>query len=169
VRGSCWDDGGVPDLNRVSAVPRRMRIALALAAAGVVALGVVGGLYLRPPEGGVVVFRTSDQFAIVGLGLLLGAGLMFLGRSRVDADATGVRVLNIVVRREFPWSAVRAVRFDRKSAWASLLLSNDDEVAVLALQIFDGERTVRAIEGLRALHAEARAAEPPRQPLLHDD
>jgi hypothetical protein len=154
---------------RVSAVPRRMRIALALAAAAVVVLMVLAGIYLRPPAGGVVVFRTSDQYAIAGLGLLLGAGLLFLGRSRVDADEAGIRVLNIVVQREFPWSAVRAVRFDRKSAWASLLLENDDEVAVLALQIFDGHRTVTAIEGLRALHAAARAAEPPRQPLLYDD
>jgi hypothetical protein len=154
---------------RVSAVPRRMRIALAVAAVAVVAVMVVAGVDLRPPAGGVVVFRTSDQFAIAGLGLVFGAGLVFFGRSRVDADATGIRVLNIVVRHEYPWSRVRAVRFDRKSAWASLLLENDDEIAVLALQIFDGERTVAAIEGLRALHAAARAAEPPRPPLLYDD
>jgi Bacterial PH domain len=154
---------------RVSAVPRRMRIALAVAAVAVVAVMVVAGVDLRPPAGGVVVFRTSDQFAIAGLGLVFGACLLFLGRSRVDADATGIRVLNIVVRHEYPWSRVRAVRFDRKSAWASLLLENDDEIAVLALQIFDGERTVAAIEGLRALHAAARAAEPPRPPLLYDD
>jgi hypothetical protein len=146
-----------------------MRIALAAAAAVVAGLMVLAGIFLRPVENGVVVFRTSDQFAIAGLGLILGAGLLFLGRSRVDADANGIRVLNIVVRHEFAWSAVRAVRFDRTSAWASLLLENDDEVAVLALQIVDGERTVTAIEGLRALHAAARAAEPPRQPLLYDD
>jgi hypothetical protein len=153
----------------VSTVPRRMRIALAVAAAAVVVLMVVAGVLLRPVANGVVTFRTSDHVAIAGLGLILGAGLLFLGRSRVDGDEAGIRVLNIVVRHEYPWSAVRAVRFDRKSAWASLLLENDDEVAVLALQIFDGERTVTAIDGLRALHAAARAAEPPRQPLLHDD
>ena len=128
----------------------------------------LAGLFLRPPERGVVLFRTSDQVAMIGLGLLLGAGLLFLGRCRVEADAEGIRVLNIVVRHDLPWTAVRAVRFDPRSSWASLLLENDDEVAVLALQITDGERTVAAIEGLRALHAAARPAPPPGPPLLHE-
>jgi hypothetical protein len=157
----------------VSAVPRRMRIACTLTAAVVVAVMVVAGLLLRPPEGGVVTFRTSDQLAMIGLGLFLGAGILALGRSRVDADAGGIRVRNIVGRHEFAWSFVRDVRFDRRSYWASLLLENDDEIAVLAIQVTDGERAVRAIEGLRALRAaarqEVRAAEPPRPPLLHDD
>jgi hypothetical protein len=145
-----------------------MRIALAAAAAAVVVVMVLAGVFLRPPQGGVVLFRTSDRLAMIGLGLLLGAGLLFLGRCRVDADSDGIRVLNIVVHHDLPWTAVKAVRFDRKSAWASLLLENDDEVAILALQIVDGERTVAAIEALRALHAAARPAPPPGPPLLHE-
>ena len=117
----------------------------------------------------MVAFRTSDQIAIFGLGLALGAAIMALGRSRVDADAEGVRVRNIVVRHELPWTAVRAVSFARTSSWATLQLENDDEVAVLAVQAADKERAVRAVEALRALHAAKRAQDPVPPPLLYPE
>jgi hypothetical protein len=150
-------------------VPRRLRIICAAAAAVVVVAMVVVGLLLKSSATGVVTFRTSDQVAMIGLGLLMGAGILLLGRSRVDADADGIRVRNILGRHELPWSAVTAVRFDRNSAWASLLLTNDDELAVLAIQAGDRMRAVTAVEGLRALLAHARSLEPAPPPLLYDD
>ena len=153
----------------VSAVPHRLRLVCAVAAAVVVAVMVVVGVLLKSSSTGVVSFRTSDQVAMIGLGLLLGAGILLLGRSRVDADADGIRVRNILGRHELPWSAVTSVRFDRSSAWASLLLSNDDELALLAVQAGDRMRAVRAVEGLRALLAHAKSLEPAKPPLLYDD
>ena len=154
---------------QVSAVPRRMRQLLAvLAVVVVVVMGLVA-LSLPSTENTVVDYGVVDQVAIAGLGLVLGAGLLFLGRFRVDADAEGVRVLNLAIRHELPWSAVRAVRFDRTSSWASLLLENGDEVSLLGLQSYDKERAVHAVEGLRALRAAARANDPVRPPLLYDD
>jgi cytochrome c biogenesis protein CcdA len=146
-----------------------MRLALALAGAVVVAVMVVVAAGLKETTNTVVTYRTSDQFAIVGLGLVIAAGLVFLGRSRVDADAVGVRVRNVVVHHELPWQAVRAVRFERKSAWASLLLENGDEVSLLAVQAVDREHAVRAVEGLRALRTAARASDPVPPPLLYDN
>jgi cytochrome c biogenesis protein CcdA len=146
-----------------------MRLALALAGAVVVAVMVVVAAGLKETTNTVVTYRTSDQFAIVGLGLVIAAGLVFLGRSRVDADATGVRVRNVVVHHQLPWQAVRAVRFERKSAWASLLLENGDEVSLLAVQAVDREHAVRAVEGLRALRTAARASDPVPPPLLYDN
>src|SRR3954454_9361877 len=173
VRGGCHH-GGVtrpasPTPEPVSAVPRRMRLLCVLAAAFVTGSMLVAGLLLKSSSTGVVKFGTGDQVAIIGLGLVLGAGILLLGRARVDADLAGIRIRNIATRHELPWEVVRAVRFDRKSAWASLLLANDDEVAVLAVQAMDKERAVRAVEGLRALLAAARAREPAPPPLLHDD
>jgi hypothetical protein len=150
-------------------VPHRLRLVCAAAAAVVVGVMAVVGLLLKSTATGVVNFRTSDQIAMIALGVLLGAGILLLGRSRVDADADGIRVRNILGRHELPWSAVRAVRFDRSSAWASLLLSNDDELALLAVQAGDKMRAVDAVEGLRALLAYAKAQEPARPPLLYDD
>ena len=115
-------------------MPRRMRLLCAVLALVVVGVMAFVAAELKETTNTVVTYRTSDQIAMLGLGLVLGAGILFLGRSRVDADAVGVRVRNVVVHHELPWSAVRAVRFERTSSWASLLLENGDEVALLAVQ-----------------------------------
>jgi hypothetical protein len=153
----------------VSAVPRRMRQLCALVAAVVVVAMTYAALTLKSSSTGVVRFGMVDQFAIAGIGLVVGAGLLALGRSRVDADAEGIRFRNIALGHELPWTVVRAVAFDRKSPWASLVLRNGDEVALLALQAVDKQRTLRAVEGLRDLLAAAQAREPARPPLLYDD
>ena len=146
-----------------------MRLLCALVAVVVVAGMTVVALSLQSSSTGVVAFGPVDQVAIGGLGLVLGAGILFLGRSRVDADAAGIRWRNVVLQHELPWSAVGAVAFDRKSSWASLVLRNDDEVALFAVQAVDKERAVQAVEGLRALLAAARAQEPAPPPLLYDN
>ena len=149
----------------VSAVPRRLRLITALAAAGLVAVMTVVAVLLKSSTTGVVSFHTSDQVAMVGLGLAMGAGVLLVGRSSVDADAEGVRVRNVVVRHALPWSAVRAVRFDEHSPWATLVLTNDDELAVSAVQAADGERALVAVRGLRALLADHQA----RHPVVRED
>ena len=140
-------------------------------AIGAVVFGALLAVALTLPSSstGVVKFGVVDQVAIGGLGLILGAGIALLGRSRVDADADGVRVRNVLMTRELSWRAVRAVRFDRKSSWASLDLENGDATAVLAVQAVDREHAVRAVEGLRALHAAARANDPVPPPLLYPE
>jgi hypothetical protein len=146
-----------------------MRLICALVAAVVVAVGLTVALTLRSNSTGVIEFGTVDQVAVAGLALLLGAGVLFLGRSRVDADAERIRFRNIALTHELPWDAVRAVAFDRKSAWATLRLRNDDEVSLLAIQAVDREHAVRAVEGLRALLAAAEAKRPKPPPLLYPD
>ncbi|MBB3081838.1 PH domain-containing protein [Geodermatophilus sabuli] len=152
----------------VSAVPRRWRLLCAVVAVVVAAVLTYVGLTLQDDTTGVVTYTTADQVAVVLLGLVLAAGVLALGRPRVDADADGIRVRNLFGQRHLPWTAVQAVRFDERFKWATLLLRNDDEFAVLALQAADGERAAEAVEGLRALLAAARAAEPAPPPLLHD-
>jgi Bacterial PH domain len=153
----------------VTAVPRRMRLVCAVVAAVVLVVTVVVGALLKSSSTGVVSFHTSDQVAMIVLGVLLAAGILLLGRPRVDADDSGVRVRNILGSHDLPWAAVRSVRFDRSSPWATLLLVTGEEVAVLAVQAADRERAVAAVEGLRALLAANRPPEPPRPPLLYDD
>jgi PH (Pleckstrin Homology) domain-containing protein len=153
----------------VSAVPRRWRQLCAALALVVVAVLTYVGVSLQDNVTGVATYTTADQVAVVGLGLVLGGGLLALGRPRVDADATGIRVRNLLGQRELPWAAVRAVRFDKRFKWATLLLTNDDEFAVLAVQAADGERAAAAVEGLRALLAASRAQRPAPPPLLYDD
>jgi hypothetical protein len=140
----------------VSAVPRRMRLVCVVVAAVVLIVMVSVALLLQTSSTGVVTFGPADQIAMVGLGVALAAGILLLGRSRVDADEQGVRVRNILGSHDLPWSAVRSVRFGRDSAWASLLLVTGEELAVLAVQTADRDRAVAAVEGLRALLERSR-------------
>ena len=153
----------------VTATPRTLRQLCVLAAVIVLAATAVVVLTLPSSSTGVVRFAVVDQVALAGLGLILAAAVLTLGRPRVTADATGVRIQNVIGARTLPWSVVRAVRFERKSRWASLLLTNDDVVSLFAIQAIDGERAVRATDGLRALLAAHVAAQPARPPLLYDD
>ena len=144
-----------------------MRLLCAVVAAVVVAGMLVVALTLPSSSTGVVRFGVVDQVAIAGLGMVMGAGILFVGRSRVDADAEGIRWRNVVLQHELPWSAVRAVAFERKSPWAQLELRNGDAIALFAVQAVDKVRAVQAVEGLRALLAAARAQEPTPPPLLY--
>lgn len=146
-----------------------MRLLCALAAAVVVVVMSVVALTLPSSSTGVVRFGAVDQVGVFGVGLVLGAALLALGRSRADADAAGIRFRNLALNHELPWTAVRAVAFERKSPWASLVLRNGDEVALVAVQAVDGEHAAQAVERLRALLAAARAQEPTPPPLLYDD
>ena len=152
---------------RVSAVPRLLRGACALLALAVVAVMIVVALHTQPSYA-LNPFDAADRVAIGGVGVFVGAAILALGRSRVDADAEGLRVRNVLMNHEVPWSAVRAVRFDEHSPWATLLLTNDDELAVSAVQAADGERALVAVRGLRALLADHQARHPaPREDLLY--
>ena len=112
-------------------------------------------------------FRTGDQLAMVGLGVLGALGVLLFTRPRVSADATGIRIRNVVGGYDLPWDVVRAVRFDRHSPWASLELHDDELVAVHALQAADKEYAVAGVRALRALHTTTTtpaAATPPGAP-----
>ena len=103
------------------------------------------------------VFQPGDQYAMIGLGVAGAVAVLAFARPRVEADADGIRIRNVVGGYDLPWSVVRAVRFDRGAAWASLELEDDDLVSVMAIQRADKEFAVAAIGALRALKTEHRA------------
>jgi hypothetical protein len=100
-------------------------------------------------------FETPDQVAMILLGVLVAAGSLVLARPSLSADANGVRVRNLFGSVDLPWAVVRAIRFNRGAAWATLDLHDDDVVSVLAIQAADKEHAVRAVRALRAIHASA--------------
>lgn len=98
-------------------------------------------------------FRRGDRLAMAGIGVFAAAGVLLLTRPRVEADARGVRVRNVLRSYELPWELVRSVRFDRRAVWASLELHDEELVPMLAIQIVDRERAVEGVRALRALLA----------------
>jgi hypothetical protein len=140
--------------------PRRIRWVAGIAAAAVTALftGLSFGLHGSTGFDNSGQFQRGDQAAMIGLGVLIGLGIMAFTRPRVRADAAGIQIRNVVGGYELPWSVVRAVRFDRNSAWAMLDLYDDEQVSVHALQAADKEYAVDGVRKLRALHKAAADA-----------
>ncbi|MBA3411987.1 MAG: PH domain-containing protein [Geodermatophilaceae bacterium] len=131
-------------------------MAWSLAVLVVVAMVVVG-LLLKQSNTGGVTFRTADQLAMIGLGLIIGGAILVLTRPYVRADAAGLVVRNLGGVKHIPWQVVRAVRFSGAVPWASLELQDDDELTLLAIQAVDGDAAAEATEGLRRLLEKSRA------------
>ncbi|MDR7277488.1 PH domain-containing protein [Catenuloplanes atrovinosus] len=139
--------------------PQRVRVVCYVAAAAVVVVFTLVGLGLsgRINDETAAVFQTGDQIAMIVLGVLAAAGVLLFTRPRVEADAKGIRVRNLLGGYELPWEVVRRIRFDQHSPWAFLELADDESVAVLALQAADRDYAVQGVRALRALHARATA------------
>ncbi|MEU3269480.1 PH domain-containing protein [Saccharomonospora sp. NPDC006951] len=120
-----------------------------------VAVFTVVAVLLRSSDTGVI-FQTSDQVAMIGVGLLLGAGAMLFATPRVRADESGIRVRNVLVGRYFTWEEVLSVSFPDGASFARLELPDDEYYSLLAVQSVDRARAVEAVRTLRKLHKRAR-------------
>ncbi|MDU0293609.1 PH domain-containing protein [Saccharothrix longispora] len=136
--------------------PKKIRLVAVTCAVFLVASFTVVGLLLGDTPTGVI-FRTSDQVAMICLGVLLACGALLLARPRVRADAEGVEVRNVVTAHRYAWSDVLHVSFPDGASWARLELPDDEYVSVMAVQAVDREHAVAAVRALRELH---RAATP---------
>ncbi|WP_067507151.1 PH domain-containing protein [Actinoplanes sp. TFC3] len=136
--------------------PKRIRWVAGICAAAVVILFTALSFGLHGSTGdGFGQFERGDQSAMIGLGVLAGLGILAFTRPRVKADASHVQIRNVLGNYDLPWAAVKAVRFDRNSAWAMLELHGDETVSVHALQAADKDYAVQGVRALRALHSAA--------------
>jgi hypothetical protein len=143
----------------MSARPRKLRTVCWLLAVAVFAVSVVAAVALHGvTDAGMGAFQRGDQAAMVGLGLLMAAGILAFTRPRVRADARHVVIRNVIGGYDLPWEVVRAVRFERGSPWVTLDLRDDDVVAVMAIQATDKRYALARVRELRALFAAHQAA-----------
>jgi hypothetical protein len=142
--------------------PRKVRrVAWVVAVVVVVVFTVLGTALTGPTDSGKSVFRTSDQVAMIILGVLAGAAILLFTRPRVSADERHIEIRNVIGGYDLPWVLVRELRFERGASWVTLELEDDDVVAVMAIQAADKEYAVAAARQLRALLDASRAATPP--------
>jgi hypothetical protein len=132
--------------------PRRARWVAVVLAVILVAVFTVVAVLLRRTDTGVY-FRTSDQVAMVLLGVFLGGASLLFARPRLRADADGVYVRNVIGTHRLPWELVLRVSFPEGASWARLELPDDEYLAVMAIQTADKQHAVHAIRRLRELHA----------------
>jgi Bacterial PH domain len=123
----------------------------AYAAAFVIATAhIVVGLLLKIESSGVI-FQTSDQVAMAGLGLVLAGLVLLFTRPRLRVGAAGLSVRNLAGDRLVPWSDVVGVSFPAGARWARIDLPDDEYIPLMAIQAVDKDRAVEAMDAVRTL------------------
>ena len=134
--------------------PRKVRfVSAGFAVVFIAVFTLVAVLLKNTPTG--VYFQTSDQIAMIGIGVLLAVGALWFTWPKVSADASGVLVRNMLTAKFVAWSDVVAVSFPDGASYARLELPDDEYIVLMAVQSIDGDRAVAAIRELRKLHRAA--------------
>jgi hypothetical protein len=107
-------------------------------------------------------FTLVQKLTLFVIGFLIGAIGHALARSRIDADETGLTVVNGYRRYRYDWSQVVAVTMRSGNPWAVLDLSDGTSQAAMGIQGSDGARAQAQVRRLRAL-VDARAGTEPGQ------
>lgn len=125
------------------------RYAIAAAALLLVAHVTVAVLLRVSPTG--VYFRTADQFAMAGLGVILASLALLLTRPRIRVGASGVAVRNVFSERLIEWDLVQGMSFPEGAMWARIDIPDDEFINVLAIQANDRDHAVASVRRFRAL------------------
>jgi hypothetical protein len=119
-------------------------------AALIMAVGVTVAVLLKDRSTGPVL-RTADQFAMAGLAAVLAGAVLLLIRPRLRVGAMGLAVRNVLGYRMIPWDEVVDVSFPPGKRWARVDLAYNEYVPALAIQSFDREHAVAAMDTVREL------------------
>ncbi|MGA9873579.1 MAG: PH domain-containing protein [Rhodococcus sp. (in: high G+C Gram-positive bacteria)] len=133
------------------------RYAIAAAVLLVVAHTTVAILLRVSPTG--VYFRTADQVALAGIGVLLGGIALLLTRPRLRVGVEGVAVRNILGERLIEWDLVQGLSFPDGAMWARVDIPDDEFISVMAIQSNDRQHAVDAVRAFRALEARYAGAD----------
>jgi len=96
-------------------------------------------------------FTVFEKATLAFFGLLILVCVHALTRSRVDARADKLVVVNGYRRRELEWAQVVAVNFPRGAPWPNVDLTDGTNVPVMGIQASDGTRARVAVRQLRQL------------------
>jgi hypothetical protein len=135
--------------------PHRTPMFVYAAAFLIAAAHVAVGLLLKVRSTGVI-FQTSDQVAMVVLGLVIAGVVLLFARPRLRVGPAGLSVRNLLGYRLIPWPQVVDVSFPPGSRWARIDLPDDEYIPVMAIQAVDKERAVQAMDTVRSLLARYR-------------
>jgi Bacterial PH domain len=135
--------------------PHRMPVFVYAAAFLIAAAHIVVGLLLKVRSSGVI-FQTSDQVAMIMLGLVIAGVLLLFARPRLRVGPSGLAVRNLWGYRLIRWSDVVGVSFPAGRRWARIDLPDDEYVPVMAIQAVDKDRAVAAMDTVRSLLARYR-------------
>jgi hypothetical protein len=124
----------------------------------VLAVFVVTAIVMRHFNAGAS-FGVKDQVATVVVGVIVALLLIMPTYPRLVADEHEIRLRSFLGNyRVIPWDVVVGVRFPSSVRFAQLVLPGEETLAIYAVQRWDKDRAVEAMDGLRALFAATHPA-----------
>jgi hypothetical protein len=104
-------------------------------------------------------FNDKDQVGTVVVGIVCALLLIMPTYPRMIADDKAIRLRSFLGNyRVIPWDVVVDVRFPSKVRFAQLVLPGEETLAIYAIQRWDKEQAVQAMNELRALFAATHPA-----------
>jgi hypothetical protein len=104
-------------------------------------------------------FTVKDQIGTFVVGVVVALLLIMPTYPRLIANEQEIRIRSFLGNyRVIPWDVIVDVRFPAKVRFAQLVLPGEETLAIYAIQRWDGERAVKAMDGLRALFAATHPA-----------
>lgn len=100
-------------------------------------------------------FAMSEKITMGFFAILICVLVHALTRSRVEARAEKLIVVNGYRRREFDWAQVVAVSLPPGAPWVTLDLADGNACPAMGIQASDGSRARRAVRELRSLVEQA--------------
>ncbi|PRX98443.1 PH domain-containing protein [Allonocardiopsis opalescens] len=133
---------------RARTVPRAMAVVVNIATIGLAA--ALPGSWML-----------SDRLMMIALGVLIGAGLLFLTRPKIVGEEHRLIVVNIVRTRVLDWAEIVHISMREGEPWPTLDLADGSTLAAMGIQSSDGDHALRQLTELRAaVTAKGEAGEP---------
>lgn len=118
-------------------------------------LTVLTAVALLMPHEGAAPWSTAERGTVIGTAVLFCAVLLVLSRPKAVADADGLTVVNLTVRRRLAWAEVLRVTLGHGDAWVRLDLADGTSLAVMGIQ--PGIARRQALRDARRLRSLAEA------------
>ncbi|PWD49718.1 hypothetical protein C8046_02360 [Serinibacter arcticus] len=129
--------------------PRWARLVAAVLSIVVLVSLVALFVFVRPNA--ATRLAPDDYLLMIVFSCVLWGILWRQATVRAVPDADGLTVRNLLTTRRLEWAEVVSVRYSADRAWAQLDLAEGDEIAVMAIQKADGDRSIQEARRLAAL------------------
>ncbi|NUS17592.1 MAG: PH domain-containing protein [Streptomyces sp.] len=121
-------------LARLPVTFRPLLTRVVLLTVGTLLLGTLCTLAVLMPAEGASPWTLGDRVSVAVVGVLALGVLALLSRPKAVADADGLTVVNVIVKRRLAWAEVLGVRLRPGDAWAHLDLADGTTLAVMGIQ-----------------------------------
>jgi hypothetical protein len=139
--GGAAEAGGRPADDRAAAALAGLPVTfrpvvtrVVLLTMGVLLLGVLTTVAVLMPHDGASPWSTGERASVISTAVVFCAVLALLSRPKARADADGLTVVNLTVRRRLDWPEVVRVNLGSGDAWVHLDLADGTSLAVMGIQ-----------------------------------